>query len=199
MLLEVFRDQLLRTSVYTPTEPMPVHRRGRSEKELTERPENEPESSDDTLPYGLVERLAGHNLSNSEETQSLLAHQGSLTDSKVECNRSDRSRLGDSQPVQTITSGEQVSNVALELETSSGERAPKSVEKAKRYPTRNRKKLNKYGEEFLRRLESDGAFWVERIDGEVHPFFHSGMMLPPESRSTREHYPLIIGTPKPRT
>ncbi len=97
MLLEVFRDQPLRISVYTPSVPMPVRSRDRRGKRSThlqqtgdksaEEPSQEREGSptkeqeceaedsdDTTLPYGLVERLAGHDLLNVEETQSLMVH-----------------------------------------------------------------------------------------------------------------------------
>ena len=76
MVPEVFRNQPVRISVYTPTVPMTVQKR----KETMEcAPEDSASNSPDaTLPHGLVERLAGHDLLNTAETQSLFANAGSL-------------------------------------------------------------------------------------------------------------------------
>ncbi len=75
MVPEVFRNQPVRISVYTPTVPMTVQKR----KETMEcAPEDSASNSPDaTLPHGLVERLAGHDLLNKAETQSLFANAGS--------------------------------------------------------------------------------------------------------------------------
>ncbi len=76
MLLEVFRNQAVRISVNTPTVPMPVQRR--DETVECAQADSASNSSEATLPYYLAERLAGHDLLSTAETQSLFANAGSM-------------------------------------------------------------------------------------------------------------------------
>ncbi len=145
----------------------------------TQSEKNSPDS-EATLPYGLVERLSGHDLLNETETQSLFVNQGSNStcrgsqDRNIGYYRGSRDELGrypDAKETQEkeSSSGEQAPK-EVQPETSSGERAPNSTgvqpEKARRYPQRDRKKLNKYGENFLQKLLVSEGRSVEMIDKE---------------------------------
>ncbi len=113
-----------------------------------------------------------------------MVHQGSLSNSKPESHRMSEDEIVQPEPVQTTSSGERSVRVTPEQKSGSGEQALEPTETTKRYPTRVRKKLNKYSEEFLRKLETDGAFSVELIDRDVDPLFHAGVPRPAQELST---------------